>query len=167
MFRVHKIVINDKVKEISSINFLCLAKSYRNQGLAPIIIQEITRVLNRNGIFQAIFTGKKDYGFSFTSCRYYHLVLDAKTLYKNDFIGIENESMNYELRNQTREAKLEDLSTIKSLFNNELKKYKIYEHIDNFTYLLESCKDQIKIVYNPINNEFASYFAIENLNINK
>ena len=42
-------------KEIDSveINFLCIHKKLRLKRLAPILIQEITRLVNLTGVFQA------------------------------------------------------------------------------------------------------------------
>jgi glycylpeptide N-tetradecanoyltransferase len=38
------------------INFLCIHKLLREKRLAPVLIQEITRRVNLQNIFQAVFT---------------------------------------------------------------------------------------------------------------
>lgn len=38
------------------INFLCVHKKLRTKRLAPVLIREITRRVNLDGIFQATFT---------------------------------------------------------------------------------------------------------------
>jgi hypothetical protein len=38
------------------INFLCVHKKLRSKRLAPVLIKEITRRVNLNGIFQAVYT---------------------------------------------------------------------------------------------------------------
>ena len=38
------------------INFLCVHKKLRSKRVAPVLIKEITRRVNREGIFQAVYT---------------------------------------------------------------------------------------------------------------
>ena len=38
------------------INFLCVHKKLRSKRLAPVLIKEVTRRVNVNGIFQAVYT---------------------------------------------------------------------------------------------------------------
>ena len=38
------------------INFLCVHKKLRSKRVAPVLIREITRRVNRRGIFQAVYT---------------------------------------------------------------------------------------------------------------
>lgn len=38
------------------INFLCVHKKLRSKRVAPVLIREITRRVNLEGIFQAVYT---------------------------------------------------------------------------------------------------------------
>lgn len=38
------------------INFLCVHKKLRSKRVAPVLIREITRRVNLQGIFQAVYT---------------------------------------------------------------------------------------------------------------
>ena len=38
------------------INFLCVHKKLRSKRVAPVLIREITRRVNRQGLFQAVYT---------------------------------------------------------------------------------------------------------------
>ncbi len=38
------------------INFLCVHKKLRSKRVAPVLIREITRRVNEQGIFQAVYT---------------------------------------------------------------------------------------------------------------
>uniref|UniRef100_A0A183E022 glycylpeptide N-tetradecanoyltransferase n=1 Tax=Gongylonema pulchrum TaxID=637853 RepID=A0A183E022_9BILA len=48
--------VYDKVIKMVEINFLCVHKKLRSKRVAPVLIREITRRVNRQGIFQAAFT---------------------------------------------------------------------------------------------------------------
>uniref|UniRef100_A0A2K5PRA3 Glycylpeptide N-tetradecanoyltransferase n=1 Tax=Cebus imitator TaxID=2715852 RepID=A0A2K5PRA3_CEBIM len=48
--------IYDSVKKMVEINFLCVHKKLRSKRVAPVLIREITRRVNLEGIFQAVYT---------------------------------------------------------------------------------------------------------------
>lgn len=41
---------------MAEINFLCVHKKLRSKRMAPVLIKEITRRVNLEGIFQAVYT---------------------------------------------------------------------------------------------------------------
>ena len=43
-------------KKMVEINFLCVHKKLRAKRVAPVLIREITRRVNQEGIFQAVYT---------------------------------------------------------------------------------------------------------------
>ena len=51
------------------INFLCVHKKLRGHRMAPVLIQEITRRVNLEGIFQATYTAGTDLPRPVTTCR--------------------------------------------------------------------------------------------------
>ena len=62
------------------INFLCVHKKLRSKRLAPVLIKEVTRRVNVNGIFQAVYTAGAVLPTPVASCRYYHRSLNPKKL---------------------------------------------------------------------------------------
>lgn len=51
-----KMSVFDKTVEMVEINFLCVHKKLRSKRVAPVLIKEITRRVNRKGLFQACYT---------------------------------------------------------------------------------------------------------------
>lgn len=52
------------------INFLCVHKKLRSRRVAPVLIREITRRVNQEGIFQAVFTAGIVLPKPIATCRY-------------------------------------------------------------------------------------------------
>jgi glycylpeptide N-tetradecanoyltransferase len=48
--------IDYRKKLLVEINFLCIHKKLRSKRLAPLLIKEVTRRVNLEGIFQAVYT---------------------------------------------------------------------------------------------------------------
>lgn len=48
--------VNGKQMEMAEVNFLCVHKSLRDKRLAPTLIKEVTRRVNKCNIWQAIYT---------------------------------------------------------------------------------------------------------------
>jgi glycylpeptide N-tetradecanoyltransferase len=69
----------------AEINFLCIHKKLRSKRLAPVLIMEITRRCNLEGIFQAIYTAGVVLPKPVASCRYFHRSLDWEKLHKVGF----------------------------------------------------------------------------------
>jgi len=87
-------VIEDEVKMVE-INFLCVHKKLRHKRLAPVLIKEVTRRVNCNGVFQAVYTAgvrlPKPIGVS----RYFHRSLNAKKLIEMGFSRKPKETMTW------------------------------------------------------------------------
>lgn len=45
-----------RIVSMVEINFLCVHKKLRSKRVAPVLIREITRRVNLEGIFQAVYT---------------------------------------------------------------------------------------------------------------
>ena len=54
------------------INFLCVHKKLRLKRMAPVLIKEITRRVNLEGIFQAVYTAGVVLPGIVSKCRYVH-----------------------------------------------------------------------------------------------
>ncbi|KAK1350371.1 glycylpeptide N-tetradecanoyltransferase [Hamiltosporidium tvaerminnensis] len=168
--------VSDKVENFLSVNFLCIDRNLRNQRLAPVIIQELTRRANLNGIFHAIFTSGKKLPFDFASSRYYHRPINTKKLIDVEFCVkpedenemIEYFQINYKIRPGIRQMQNGDLPKVFELYKQECKKYDLYQVYDfkDFEY---NFKNRENIFYTYVNEEegeikeFFSFFVINSL----
>lgn len=66
--------------QMVEINFLCVHSKLRKNRLAPVLILEITRRVNVNNIFQAVYTAGVTLPTPIASCQYYHRSLNPKKL---------------------------------------------------------------------------------------
>lgn len=58
-----------RIKTMAEINFLCVHKKLRNKRMAPVLIREITRRVNLENIFQALYTAGVKLPTPVASCR--------------------------------------------------------------------------------------------------
>jgi glycylpeptide N-tetradecanoyltransferase len=74
-------------KEISSseINFLCIHKKLRSKRLAPVLIKEVTRRINKTGIWQAIYTSGTLIPKPFAETKYHFRSINYKKLIEVGF----------------------------------------------------------------------------------
>lgn len=75
-----KIQVYDPTVNMVEINFLCVHKKLRSKRLAPVLIKEITRRVNRQNIWQAVYTAGVVLPRPVSECRYYHRSLNPKKL---------------------------------------------------------------------------------------
>ncbi|KAK4184493.1 putative glycylpeptide N-tetradecanoyltransferase [Podospora australis] len=118
----------------SEVNFLCIHKKLRGKRLAPILIKEITRRINRDGIWQAIYTGGIVLPRPVSTCRYYHRALDWQKLYEVGFSPCPPNStpkmqqIRYRVAANTstrglRELESRDIEAVHNLLDRYLKRY--------------------------------------------
>ena len=79
------ISIYKKVVKLVEINFICVHKKLRSKRLAPVLIREITRRVNCQGIFQAVYTAGVVLPKPVGTCRYWHRSLNPKKLIEVKF----------------------------------------------------------------------------------
>jgi len=131
-----EIRVRDKVMHSSEVNFLCVHKKLRGKRLAPVLIKEITRVINLEGIWQAIYTGGVVLPRPVSTCRYYHRALDWLKLYEVNFSPMPSGSKiptqvrKYKLPDDTstpglREMQIKDVEAVDGLLNRYLKRYEL------------------------------------------
>ena len=58
--------------QMVEINFLCVHTNARNHRLAPVLIAEITRRVNIDGIYHGVYTGGIKFDNLITTSNYYH-----------------------------------------------------------------------------------------------
>ncbi|EFJ44361.1 hypothetical protein VOLCADRAFT_106391 [Volvox carteri f. nagariensis] len=72
--------VNTKTVAMVEINFLCVHKKLRAKRLAPVLIKEITRRVNKCDIWQAAYTAGVLLPKPVATCRYYHRSLNPRKL---------------------------------------------------------------------------------------
>lgn len=166
----HHLVIGAQSSDIVSVNFLCLDRKYRNQRMAPLLIQEIRRIANLSGIFRGIFTGQNNFGFSFAHLNYFHLPLNLPRLSSIGFIdqGFVGPALPT-IRDMTRVARAADFAHIHKLYTGKYSEYTMHEEFTEkqLEYLLGPADNVMYTLYNPETEEFASFFVIDTLCIDK
>lgn len=74
------ILVDKKVNDIVAVDFLSVHKEYRQHSFAPLLISEVTRRVNLEGIFTAIFTAGKQIIKPFATSIYYHHIINSEKL---------------------------------------------------------------------------------------
>ncbi|KAL2133811.1 hypothetical protein VTI74DRAFT_1617 [Chaetomium olivicolor] len=126
-------VRNNTIKG-AEVNFLCIHKKLRGKRLAPVLIKEITRRVNLEGIWQAIYTGGIVLPRPVSTCRYYHRALNWMKLYEVGFSPCPPNSKpayqarKYNVPDQTstrglREMEAKDLEAVQDLLERYLKRF--------------------------------------------
>ncbi|GLE00886.1 hypothetical protein PINS_up009683 [Pythium insidiosum] len=80
-----KVRAYEHTMEMAEINFLCVHKKLRAKRLAPVLIKEITRRVNLQNIWQAVYTAGAVLPMPVSQCRYYHRSLNPKKLIEVGF----------------------------------------------------------------------------------
>lgn len=101
--------VNGKVIKMAEINFLCVHKKLRTKKLAPVLIQEVTRRVNRLNIWQAVYTAGIVIPMPFAKTTYWHRNLNPKKLID---VGFSSLPQNQTMARYTKLLKLPDQPTI-------------------------------------------------------
>jgi len=136
-----KISIYKKEIKMAEINFLCVHKKLREKRLAPVLIMEVTRRVNLEGIWQAVYTAGRLLPKPVASCRYYHRSLNPKKLIDVGFshlaprMTISRTIKLYKLPDTPllkgiRPTKLEDIPSATKLVNNYLSQFSLKSIFD-------------------------------------
>lgn len=72
--------VRDKTIICSEVNFLCVHKKLRGKRLAPVLIKEITRISNLEGVWQGLFTAGIVLPKPVSTCRYFHRSINWQKL---------------------------------------------------------------------------------------
>jgi len=82
--------VHDTTVKMTEINFLCVHKKLRSKRLAPVLIKEITRRVNKENVWQAVYTAGVVLPRPVSECRYYHRNLNPKKLIEVGFSHLGN-----------------------------------------------------------------------------
>ncbi|KJP85150.1 glycylpeptide N-tetradecanoyltransferase [Plasmodium fragile] len=149
------ICIHKKTIRMAEVNFLCVHKTLRSKRLAPVLIKEITRRINLENIWQAIYTAGVYLPKPVSDARYYHRSINVKKL-----IEIGFSSLNTRLT-MSRAIKLYRVEDTLNLKNLRLMKKK---DVDGVHKLLGSYLEQYNLYAVFTKEEIAHWFLpIENV----
>ena len=129
-----EIRVRDNILHGSEVNFLCIHKKLRGKRLAPVLIKEITRLCNLDGVWQAIYTGGIVLPTPVSTTRYFHRALNWMKLYEAGFSPCPpNSKPAFQVRKYTvpeqtatrglREMEHKDLDAVHSLLGRYLKRF--------------------------------------------
>ncbi|NXI08510.1 NMT2 tetradecanoyltransferase, partial [Irena cyanogastra] len=121
----------NSVKKMVEINFLCVHKKLRSKRVAPVLIREITRRVNLEGIFQAVYTAGVVLPKPVATCRYWHRSLNPRKLVEVKFSHL---SRNMTLQRTMKLYRLPDATKTSGLRPMEQKDTKAVQELIN-TYL--------------------------------
>jgi glycylpeptide N-tetradecanoyltransferase len=179
-------VRQNPVVNATEINFLCVHKKLRSKRLAPVLIREVTRRVNRTGIWQALYTAGTILPSPISTARYYHRSLNWPKLYEVGFTPLPSGSTpakqvaKYALPAQQtldvfRPMTRADLPQIHALLVEFLNRYEIVpvfseQELDHW--LLDSVhnEEKDKVIYSyvvtdpedsSIITDFVSFYGLE------
>ncbi|KAI1100838.1 peptide N-myristoyl transferase [Jackrogersella minutella] len=133
--------VRDQVLHASEVNFLCIHKKLRSKRLAPVLIKEITRLCNLEGVFQAIYTGGIVLPKPVSTCRYFHRAINWQKLYEVGFSPLPpNSKPQFQIRKYAvpdrisirglREMQKKDVAAVQDLLTRYLAKYELAAEFD-------------------------------------
>lgn len=96
----------------SEVNFLCVHKKLRGKRLTPVLIKEITRISNLDGVWQGLYTAGVVLPRPISTCRYFHRSINWQKLYECGFSPLPAGS---KPQYQTRKYALPENTSIKGL----------------------------------------------------
>ncbi|KAG7227899.1 hypothetical protein INR49_013693 [Caranx melampygus] len=75
-------------KRMVQVKFLCVHKKLRLKRMTPVLIRELTRRVNQQGLRQAVYTTDKVLPTPLSSCRYWHRPLNPRKLMEVNYPGL-------------------------------------------------------------------------------
>ena len=134
---VHVAVHGISPKVMCEINFLCVHKKLRSKRVAPVLIQEVTRRVNRRDIWQAVYTAGVVLPKPVAHARYWHRSINPQKLIAVEFSRLQPRmTMNrtvrlYRLPDHPstpglRPMTMKDVPSARKLLANYLKKFKLH-----------------------------------------
>lgn len=149
---------NDNV-EMVEINFLCVYKKLRSKRMAPVLIMEITRRVNMQGIFQAIYTAGVVIPKPISTCRYHHRSINPKKLVDVNFSSIgKNMNMKRTLRlyQLPDEPHLEGFKPLERRHLDQVHEM-LTEYLDKFSLCPRFSRDEVEHWFLPRDDVISSY----------
>ncbi|XP_042252308.1 glycylpeptide N-tetradecanoyltransferase 1-like [Thunnus maccoyii] len=136
--------IYETAKRMVQVKLLCVHKKLRLKRMTPVLIRELTRQVNQQGLYQAVYTADIVLPTPLSSCRYWQRPLNPRKMMEVNYPGVRRD-MNlqralkfYRLPEVTKTTGLrpmtkEDVQGIHSLLQENLCKF----HLSPILSLLE------------------------------
>ncbi|XP_011789683.1 PREDICTED: glycylpeptide N-tetradecanoyltransferase 2 [Colobus angolensis palliatus] len=121
------------VKKMVEINFLCVHKKLRSKRVAPVLIREITRRVNLEGIFQAVYTAGVVLPKPVATCRYqYHVSTSGPPFIKHvePHHCSSRSSLLVTKTSGLRPMEPKDIKSVRELINTYLKQFHLAPVMD-------------------------------------
>jgi len=160
---------NVKGEKIVVINFLCVHKLYREKGIAPILIKEITKRVELCGIQKALYTAGKIMPNIIATANYYHRslntqkLIEAKFTFKHPKLTYKGTIKYYDLPKVTstnlQPLQIRDVPKACALVNSYLKTYELHVQFteDEFVHWFLT-KDCVYSYFNGV--DFISFYCL-------
>ncbi|KAL7857110.1 hypothetical protein SRHO_G00160090 [Serrasalmus rhombeus] len=129
--------IYDTERKMVEVNFLCVHKKLRSKRVAPVLIREISRRVQRQGLFQAVYSTSAVLPKPMASCRYWHRSLNPRKLIELNFSSLtRNMTLQRALKlnrlpettktSGLRLMALEDIPRVQTLLNEYLRGFHLF-----------------------------------------
>ena len=155
------IKIKNTTLNTSFINLLCVHRRYRNYGLAPLLINKMANVMEKNDMLVgSIFTAVKLPFKNFSRCRYYHMPINCEILYESGFLKDKREYkilkpslIIRKMQDDDVEECYNNLISSKNIFDVEL----IIDSVKQFKqiFMSETCH-----TYITLSGDFFSFYSL-------
>lgn len=173
-----ELYVNGNHMWAAEINFLCVHKALRSHRLAPVLIKEVTRRVNRMNGWQALYTAGVVLPRPITSAHYWHRSLNPVKLVKVGFshigprLTLKRMQKLYAVPEKPmipglRQIKESDMAQCCELFNKFEEKYPIHiqYNIDEFKHFFTPVKGVIDayVIEDPkshVIEAFCSFFYL-------
>ncbi|KAL0246789.1 hypothetical protein GEMRC1_007996 [Eukaryota sp. GEM-RC1] len=133
-----KLIVRDNEIESVDINFLCVHSQLRSKRLAPVLIKEITRRVNLNGVYFAAFTAGIALPTPYSDAQYFHRPLNIPKLVEIDFLSLPAQKVSTmtklyshvpylsDFKNIMREMEEKDVASVTEILNIYLAKFVVH-----------------------------------------
>jgi len=158
-----RVRVYTKEVEMVEINFLCVHKKLRAKRVAPVLIREITRRVNVEGIFQAAYTAGVVLPRPVGTCRYWHRSLNPKKLIDVKFSHLKrNMTMQrtiklYKLPEETKITNLRPLVESDMVSGHKL----LMEYLQSFDLSPVFTLEDFRHWFTPVNDVVVSYVTTD------
>lgn len=158
------ICVNGKIVKMAEVNFLCVHKSLRSKRLAPVLIKEITRRVNLQNIWQALYTAGVYLPKPLGTAKYFHRSINVKKLIEVGFSSLNSRltmsraiklyKVDEELSLQTlRKMEKKDVPSLHKLLTSYLEKYKMH---------IKFSREDVEHWFLPRENIIYTFVNVEN-----
>ncbi len=150
------------VVDVLQINFLCVHDTLRNKGMAPLLISEIRRRANVEGIWQAVYTAVAELPTPLVKTNYWHRLLNVPKLNRAKFSNERERPHAVSGSCTHRLITDEDASKVAGILTEHMSKYAIAPIIDEdyVTRWLSPVDDIVYTYINETTGHVTSYYSV-------